>query len=82
VSDVSEDKKHSEQQVDPNEETKFIDLEGRCAPGIIDPLLARPLWEFHKYAKMSGWKSIYCPTHQVIYDRIQRMNKLNELDGQ
>ena len=62
-------------------ETKFVDLEGRCAPGIIDPLLARPLWESHKYAKIEGYMKIYCPTHQVIYDRIEAQKKLNTLDG-
>lgn len=75
---MSEDKKH----VESDTETKFIDLDGRCAPGIIDPLLARPLWDSHKYAKLSNWEGLYCPTHKIIYDRIQQQNKLNSLDGQ
>jgi len=72
---MSEDKKH---MVDPNEETKFVDLEGVCASGIIDPLLARPLWQGHRYAKLENWEGLYCPTHRIIYDRIQKMNRLNE----
>ena len=78
VNVMSEDK----QNVKADEETKHIDLDGICAAGMIEPLLNRPLWNGHRYAKMDNWKELYCPTHYTIYQRIEKQKKLNNLDGQ
>lgn len=71
---MNEDKQKDQKDIS----TAHINLDGICAMGMTDPLLARPLWQGHRYAKLDNWHELYCPTHKIIYDRIQKMNNLNE----
>ena len=76
-----EDKVNQEQ-----DDTKMY-VKLKCASGIIEPLLNRPLWGLHTYMGIEGRKELYCPMHQEVYDRIKKREqedaklRLGELDG-
>lgn len=70
-----------------NDDDTRLYVKKNCASGIIDPLLARPLWEYHTYMGSDDRKELHCPVHQEIYDRIKLRDReeaekrLGELDG-
>lgn len=75
-----------EKIVGKDDDTRLY-VKKNCASGIIDPLLARPLWDYHTYMGSDNRVELHCPFHQEVYDKIKNkeredaQKRLDELDG-